>query len=177
MIFNDMGFDCVVLHSMMTQQNRLAALAKFKSSQVRILIATDVASRLQPPVPHTEAAFFHKPLQSLLPMPPSGLSPDTTPSNGSVASTNTLHFNIGWRDLENGHVLQHYSPTSLHVVFLSFFFFIYNCYLPNVPIVHHQMPAGNVMKKVFRFHWPSFDHFSVRKKQLLSIFPFLFQTI
>lgn len=45
MIFNDMGFDCVVLHSMMTQQNRLAALAKFKSSQVRILIATDVASR------------------------------------------------------------------------------------------------------------------------------------
>ncbi|XP_029657812.1 probable ATP-dependent RNA helicase DDX49 isoform X1 [Octopus sinensis] len=45
MIFNEIGIDCVVLHSMMSQRNRLAALAKFKSSQVRIIIATDVASR------------------------------------------------------------------------------------------------------------------------------------
>ncbi|GAB1597355.1 probable ATP-dependent RNA helicase DDX49 [Argonauta hians] len=45
MIFNEMGIECVVLHSMMSQKNRLAALAKFKSSQVRIIIATDVASR------------------------------------------------------------------------------------------------------------------------------------
>ncbi|CAE1236156.1 unnamed protein product [Acanthosepion pharaonis] len=47
---------------------------------------------LQPPVPHTEATFFHEPLQSLLPMPLSGLRPDTMTSTGSVASTNTFHF-------------------------------------------------------------------------------------
>ncbi|KAL3866580.1 hypothetical protein ACJMK2_043868 [Sinanodonta woodiana] len=45
MICTELGFDCVVLHSMITQKQRLAALAKFKSNQARILIATDVASR------------------------------------------------------------------------------------------------------------------------------------
>jgi len=38
-------FKCVCLHSQMTQNRRLAALAKFKSRQVNILVATDVASR------------------------------------------------------------------------------------------------------------------------------------
>ena len=45
MVCTELGFDCVVLHSMIRQKERLAALAKFKSNQVKILIATDVASR------------------------------------------------------------------------------------------------------------------------------------
>ena len=35
----------VEIHSLMKQRQRLASLAKFKSLQVRILFATDVASR------------------------------------------------------------------------------------------------------------------------------------
>ncbi|CAM9515395.1 unnamed protein product [Chrysoparadoxa australica] len=38
-------FDCVCLHSMMTQPRRLAALGKFKSSLARIMVTTDVAGR------------------------------------------------------------------------------------------------------------------------------------
>lgn len=45
-ILSELGMQCVVLHSMIRQKERLASLAKFKSSQVNILIATDVASRL-----------------------------------------------------------------------------------------------------------------------------------
>lgn len=45
MAFNNVGFDTVALHSMIPQKERLAALAKFKSNTVKILIATDVASR------------------------------------------------------------------------------------------------------------------------------------
>ncbi|XP_052795014.1 probable ATP-dependent RNA helicase DDX49 isoform X2 [Mya arenaria] len=45
MVCQELGFDCVVLHSMIRQKERLASLAKFKSNQVKILIATDVASR------------------------------------------------------------------------------------------------------------------------------------
>lgn len=44
-ILNELGIDCVALHSMMTQLRRIAALGKFKSQLSRILIATDVASR------------------------------------------------------------------------------------------------------------------------------------
>jgi ATP-dependent RNA helicase DDX49/DBP8 len=44
-ILNELGIDCVALHSMMTQLRRMAALGKFKSQVSRILIATDVASR------------------------------------------------------------------------------------------------------------------------------------
>lgn len=36
---------CVALHSLMSQRERLAALSKFKSGRVNILVATDVASR------------------------------------------------------------------------------------------------------------------------------------
>lgn len=36
---------CVALHSLMSQKERLAALSKFKSGVVKILVATDVASR------------------------------------------------------------------------------------------------------------------------------------
>ena len=47
MVFAEIGIDCVALHSMIAQRLRLAALAKFKSSQVKIMIATDVGSRFQ----------------------------------------------------------------------------------------------------------------------------------
>ena len=41
----ELGIDCVALHSLLSQDRRMAALGKFKSQQVRILVATDVASR------------------------------------------------------------------------------------------------------------------------------------
>nr|XP_054320994.1 probable ATP-dependent RNA helicase DDX49 isoform X2 [Pongo pygmaeus] len=45
MMLRKFSFPTVALHSMMKQKERFAALAKFKSSIYRILIATDVASR------------------------------------------------------------------------------------------------------------------------------------
>jgi len=45
MTLNEVGFENVALHAMERQKERLAALAQFKSNVVRILIATDVASR------------------------------------------------------------------------------------------------------------------------------------
>jgi ATP-dependent RNA helicase DDX49/DBP8 len=45
MLFKHLEFPCVALHSLMSQSERLAALAKFKSNKVKILVATDVASR------------------------------------------------------------------------------------------------------------------------------------
>ncbi|CAG5133021.1 unnamed protein product [Candidula unifasciata] len=45
MMCEDLGFPCVSLHSMLPQKFRLSGLTKFKSDQVKILIATDVASR------------------------------------------------------------------------------------------------------------------------------------
>lgn len=45
MTLNDVGFENVALHAMISQQKRLGALTKFKSNTVKILIATDVASR------------------------------------------------------------------------------------------------------------------------------------
>uniref|UniRef100_A0A1B6L5D5 RNA helicase n=1 Tax=Graphocephala atropunctata TaxID=36148 RepID=A0A1B6L5D5_9HEMI len=42
---NEVGFENVALHGMIPQKERLASLARFKSNMVRILIATDVASR------------------------------------------------------------------------------------------------------------------------------------
>lgn len=44
-ILSQVGVDCVALHSLLSQNRRLAALGKFKSQQVRVLVATDVASR------------------------------------------------------------------------------------------------------------------------------------
>ncbi|KAF4321658.1 hypothetical protein BBO99_00001161 [Phytophthora kernoviae] len=44
-IGNELGTKCVTLHSMMSQNRRLAALGKFKSGLNHILISTDVASR------------------------------------------------------------------------------------------------------------------------------------
>ncbi|XP_073448732.1 probable ATP-dependent RNA helicase DDX49 [Aquarana catesbeiana] len=45
MMLREFNFPCVALHSMMKQKQRFAALAKFKSSVFKILIATDVAAR------------------------------------------------------------------------------------------------------------------------------------
>lgn len=45
MTLNEVGFENVALHAMERQRERLASLAKFKSNVVKILIATDVASR------------------------------------------------------------------------------------------------------------------------------------
>lgn len=44
-ILSQVGVENVALHSLLTQNRRLAALAKFKSQQVRVLVATDIASR------------------------------------------------------------------------------------------------------------------------------------
>eukprot|EP00521_Asterionellopsis_glacialis_P009388 CAMPEP_0195286482 /NCGR_PEP_ID=MMETSP0707-20130614/3925_1 /TAXON_ID=33640 /ORGANISM="Asterionellopsis glacialis, Strain CCMP134" /LENGTH=579 /DNA_ID=CAMNT_0040346127 /DNA_START=18 /DNA_END=1757 /DNA_ORIENTATION=+ len=44
-ILSEVGVDNVALHSLLSQNRRLAALGKFKSQYVRILVATDVASR------------------------------------------------------------------------------------------------------------------------------------
>ena len=44
-ILDRLGVSNVALHSLLTQNRRLASLAKFKSQQVRVLVATDVASR------------------------------------------------------------------------------------------------------------------------------------
>ena len=44
-LLRQLDFDCVSLHSMLTQNQRLAALNKFKNLECRILVATDVASR------------------------------------------------------------------------------------------------------------------------------------
>lgn len=45
MMLNNVGFTNVALHAMIKQKERLAALNKFKSNHVQILIATDVAAR------------------------------------------------------------------------------------------------------------------------------------
>ncbi|KAL3943263.1 MAG: hypothetical protein SGBAC_002672 [Bacillariaceae sp.] len=44
-ILAEVGVHNVALHSLLSQNRRLAALGKFKSQQVRVLVATDVASR------------------------------------------------------------------------------------------------------------------------------------
>jgi ATP-dependent RNA helicase DDX49/DBP8 len=44
-ILSEVGVKNVALHSLLTQNRRLAALGKFKSQHVRVLVATDVASR------------------------------------------------------------------------------------------------------------------------------------
>lgn len=45
LMMSELEVDTTALHSMKTQQQRLASLSRFKSGQVSILIATDVASR------------------------------------------------------------------------------------------------------------------------------------
>ncbi|KNC82459.1 hypothetical protein SARC_05251 [Sphaeroforma arctica JP610] len=44
-MLRELGYSCVSLHSKMSQGRRLASLGKFRGSLVKILVATDVASR------------------------------------------------------------------------------------------------------------------------------------
>mmetsp|Transcript_7094 Transcript_7094/g.14842 ORF Transcript_7094/g.14842 Transcript_7094/m.14842 type:complete len:602 (+) Transcript_7094:164-1969(+) len=44
-ILTELGVENVALHSLLSQNRRLASLGKFKSQQVRVMVATDVASR------------------------------------------------------------------------------------------------------------------------------------
>lgn len=44
-VLSELGVSNVALHSLLSQNRRLASLAKFKSQHVRVLVATDVASR------------------------------------------------------------------------------------------------------------------------------------
>ncbi len=44
-MLQQLDIDCLALHSMMSQTQRIASLGKFKSQICRILVATDVASR------------------------------------------------------------------------------------------------------------------------------------
>lgn len=45
LILRQFGLKTAVLHSFLSQRRRLSALSRFKSNQIRVLIATDVASR------------------------------------------------------------------------------------------------------------------------------------
>lgn len=45
MTFWEVGIDCVMLHAEISQKRRLEALSKFKSSQSKIMIATNLSSR------------------------------------------------------------------------------------------------------------------------------------
>jgi len=45
MVLKELGFSNCVLHSMSRQKMRLEAMALFKSHKVKILVATDLASR------------------------------------------------------------------------------------------------------------------------------------
>ena len=44
-VLTELGVANVALHSLLSQNRRLASLGKFKSQQVRVMVATDVASR------------------------------------------------------------------------------------------------------------------------------------
>lgn len=45
LMMNSLGIKNVLLHSVMPQRERISSLTRFRSSQVRVLIATDLASR------------------------------------------------------------------------------------------------------------------------------------
>lgn len=47
-MISSLEIDSVALHSRLSQAHRLRALAHFKSSRARVLVATDVGSRCKP---------------------------------------------------------------------------------------------------------------------------------
>ena len=70
MTLTSLGYPSSALHSMMAQKERSLSLAKFRSSQVHILVATDLASRgldipdvqlvLNHNVPHVTKDYIHR---------------------------------------------------------------------------------------------------------------------
>ena len=70
MTLSSLGYPSSALHSMMAQKDRSLSLAKFRSNQVRILVATDIASRgldipdvqlvLNHNVPHVTKNYIHR---------------------------------------------------------------------------------------------------------------------
>ena len=70
MTLSSLGYPSSALHSMMAQKDRSLSLAKFRSNQVRILVATDIASRgldipdvqlvLNHNVPHVTKDYIHR---------------------------------------------------------------------------------------------------------------------
>ena len=69
-ILHELGVDNVALHSLLSQNRRLAALGKFQSQHVRIMVATDVASRgldipsvdlvINSELPRTTVNYIHR---------------------------------------------------------------------------------------------------------------------
>ncbi|XP_052872709.1 probable ATP-dependent RNA helicase Dbp45A [Anopheles cruzii] len=59
MTLKSIGYDNVCLHGFLRQKERVAALTQFKSKHVRILIATDVASRGLD-IPHVQLVLNHR---------------------------------------------------------------------------------------------------------------------
>ena len=45
LLLRALDIPCAPLHSILSQSERLATLAKFRAGKVRVLVATDVASR------------------------------------------------------------------------------------------------------------------------------------
>jgi len=45
MLLTELGFEVAMIHSQLTQRKSIANIGKFKSQLVRVLVATDVASR------------------------------------------------------------------------------------------------------------------------------------
>jgi ATP-dependent RNA helicase DDX49/DBP8 len=69
-LLSNLGIDNVALHSLLSQNRRLAALEKFKSQRARVLVATDVASRgldipavdlvINAELPRSPVAYVHR---------------------------------------------------------------------------------------------------------------------
>lgn len=56
LILRNLGFEVASIHGQMTQTKRLGSLAKLKAKEVKILVATDVASRGLD-IPHVDVVF------------------------------------------------------------------------------------------------------------------------
>lgn len=55
-MLKELGISAVALHSELSQEQRMRSLEQFRSLLVKILVATDVASRYMPPSGHLRRA-------------------------------------------------------------------------------------------------------------------------